>query len=153
LCYNLSNEILSGGGYLKINYRNFLIKYLPLLSAAAGVVVILFRNPLIWCLYQFKYLARCPFNKYTELLCPGCGNTRSVIRLLSGDILGSLKANITPIFLLMFFTLFCIEILVNNCGKKLSLIPRSKLFYIPLLVLFSVYFVLRNLPAFSFMHI
>lgn len=53
------------------------------------------------------HLLTCPFKKATGLDCPGCGFQRSVLALLNGDFVHSLKlypATI-PIFVLLAFTI------------------------------------------------
>lgn len=138
---------------MKKGIKSLFIKYFPFVFILFAILSVLLRNFLVRCLWLFKYLPPCVFNRATGLLCPGCGNTRSVIRLLSGDILGSLKANITPVFLISFALLYCVERLLNFIGLKVILLPRSKYTYIIPILLFCVYFIIRNIPLFSFLHI
>lgn len=86
----------------------------------------------------------CYVYELTRFYCPGCGNTRSVISLLNLNILQSLKYNITPISLVIFFTLYFIQIYLKHLNKKVTLIPTSKYFWIFIFIFFMSYFILRN---------
>ena len=70
---------------------------MPLVSAVAGVgglVVVAAVDPA----ERGSYL-RCPLHAMTGLWCPGCGATRATHRVLHGDILGALGANLfLPVF-------------------------------------------------------
>lgn len=92
----------------------------------------------------------CIFNRI-GLLCPGCGNTRAVIAIAHGHLVESIFYNPSMLILLIFFVLFYIEQACALFGKKIKLVPRKAWFYIVLAVLLTLYFVLRNVPAFSWL--
>lgn len=94
-------------------------------------------------------LPACPIHKYLGVLCPGCGNTRSVRHLLKGDVLNSLKFNITPIFLLLIGILVYVEFTFYVFGKRLKIVPRNRIIWIFTAIVFLLYFVIRNfIPLF-----
>ncbi len=91
-----------------------------------------------------ELLPPCPFYILSGYYCPGCGNTRSVTHLLGGDILLSLRCNITPLFLLILFTLLYAEMIFSLAGKRVCLLPRNKATWVCVIVLFLAYYILRN---------
>lgn len=93
-------------------------------------------------------LGKCTFHEVTGLNCPGCGNTRSVKALLRGDILLSLRNNISIPFLLLTGAVFYIENLLRVLGKPVRLFPRNAAFWYTILALFMIYFVVRNVFGF-----
>lgn len=95
-------------------------------------------------IYLKNFLPECFFRKISGLYCPGCGNTRSVVALLHGDILTSLRYNITPIILIILITLAYLEFIFILFGKKVKLIPRSTIFWVLATILLVCYFVFRN---------
>lgn len=91
------------------------------------------------------YFPACPIYSFFHVYCPGCGNTRSVQHLLLGDIIGSLKFNITPLFCLIIGGLAYIELVFYIFGKNIRIIPRGKVFWTPIIILFLLYLILRNI--------
>lgn len=87
----------------------------------------------------------CPIYSHFHVYCPGCGNTRSVQQLLLGDIIGSLKFNITPVFCLIIGALAYIELVFYIFGKGIKIIPRGKVFWVLIVILFLLYFIIRNI--------
>lgn len=87
----------------------------------------------------------CPSYTYLHIYCPGCGNTRSVQHLLSGDLAGSLRYNPVPVFGMLLLLLAYVEILSYSFNKRVRLIPRSKFFWAIIGLVFIIYFVVRNL--------
>lgn len=105
-------------------------------------IVFIYKN----LLYKLStYLPVCPIYKYFHVYCPGCGNTRSVQHILSGDILGSLKFNITPVFFLIIGALAYIELVLYIFGKKIKIIPRGKSFWLLIIIFFLIYYIIRNI--------
>ena len=80
-----------------------------------------------------------------HLYCPACGNTRSVIALLQGDLLASLHYNIVPFIILLLSLAAYGELVAYSFGKPVRLLPRKLRFYIILILLVYGYLFLRNL--------
>lgn len=89
------------------------------------------------------FLPNCLFNTLTGLKCPGCGNTRSVIALMNGDILGSLRYNIFPIVSLILLTLLYIEQCFSVFSSPRKIFPRNTVFWICFAVAIVLYWGLR----------
>lgn len=86
----------------------------------------------------------CMFHELFHKYCPACGNTRSVLYLIDGDILSSLRFNIVPIFLLLICTAFYIEGAFYIFGKRVIIVPRSNALLLWTTLGFLLYFVIRN---------
>lgn len=109
------------------------------LSVAACVAV--FANDII---ALAKYMPACPFYELLHLYCPACGNTRSVVSLLEGDILLSLRYNITVPFLLLVSALFYVEGLGVVFGRRIRIVPKKYIVLYVILGLFVCYYLVRN---------
>ena len=86
----------------------------------------------------------CLFRRLTGFYCPGCGNTRSVLALLHGDFLTSLRYNITPVVLGTVLGLLYAEGLTYVFGRYRKLLPRDSRFWWVVLSLMFLYFIVRN---------
>lgn len=86
----------------------------------------------------------CWMYKTTGLLCPACGNTRSIKALLSGSILESLAYNITPLVLCVISLVFYAELVTLCFGRHIAIFPRSNRFVVALVIMLFLYYVLRN---------
>ena len=63
----------------------------------------------------------CLFKRLTNIPCPSCGSTRSVLSLLKGDITGAVMSNPLGIILLILLVLTPIWIFCDLVGKKSTL--------------------------------
>lgn len=121
--------------------ERILVVLLPIISAILLYFVAVFVAKNIT-------LPQCLTYKYFEIYCPGCGMTRSVIALLHGDILLSLRDNALIIFgILLLFALY-LELVFKVFGKRLRFPIHSNKFIIGILILMGVYSVLRNFVPF-----
>lgn len=86
----------------------------------------------------------CPFYGLLHIQCFGCGNTRSVMALLRGDIISSLKYNISPVIICVLLGLLYAELITAAFGKHRKILPRNKVFWIIFGVVLGIYFIGRN---------
>ena len=86
----------------------------------------------------------CILNLYTGYYCPGCGNTRSVMALLRGDIIASLRYNPAIIMLALVCTIFYIELLFKTFSKPKKILPRNGWFLFAVLGSLFIFYILRN---------
>lgn len=97
------------------------------------------------------FVPRCPFFWATGFYCPGCGTTRGLHRLLHGDIIGALHANVlmiitVPYVLHRFLDYLAVKIL----GIKLPEITLSPV-WVKILACFAIVFwIVRNIPVYPF---
>ena len=63
----------------------------------------------------------CILKRTTTFPCPSCGSTRSVISLIKGDIIQSLKWNPIGIIIVLFLVICPLWILTDSITKKNSL--------------------------------
>ena len=85
------------------------------------------------------YSWECPFHHLTGLDCPGCGMTRGIKALVSGDISGALSLHpFAPIFSVIWIlwssTAFLSQEKREKVAEKVGIIEAST-FFVPLLFL------------------
>lgn len=88
----------------------------------------------------------CVFNLITHLRCPGCGNTRSVLGLLSLDFSAIYRYNLMfmpEMFYLAWVWFFCIKNYLK-CGK-FSYRPPCGAYDTAFLIILIVWFIVRNI--------
>ena len=86
----------------------------------------------------------CPFYALLGKYCPACGNTRSLAALLNGDILLSMRYNLTVPFLFILGIAFYLERVLHFFGKKTKIVPRGNIFIFTVVAFFVLYYILRN---------
>lgn len=123
----------------KIRLKRLLFILLPFLTAWFVYLITPYFIDFMWNL-----LGVCRFYRYTGFMCPACGNTRSVTALMRGDLISSLRFNITPVVLLILAAGKYFEILLGLFSKRVKLLPRSLKFYISLIVFMVFYYIVRN---------
>ncbi|HET7718331.1 MAG TPA: DUF2752 domain-containing protein [Acidimicrobiales bacterium] len=82
----------------------------------------------------------CPFHELTGLLCPLCGGTRAVLRLLDGDIVGSLGFHplAVPLALVVVYV---------AVARRVAAVPLPASLPRAVAVVLAGFTVLRNLPG------
>lgn len=87
----------------------------------------------------------CGYYMLTGKQCFACGNTRSVLALLDGNILAAIKFNPSIPLLCLTLILWYIEFAANSfLAKKIKILPRKIIFWIVLLIALAIYLVMRN---------
>lgn len=122
-----------------------LYKIITLLIPITAIFLYMIRQQLIALSTHFP---KCVFYSLFNLYCPSCGNTRSVISLLNGDILASLRYNIVIIILIVLSSLGYIELAALSFGKRIQLLPRRLSFYMCLITFLVIYWIVRNFIPF-----
>lgn len=117
-------------------------KIITLALPLAGILLLLVKG---WILALTPYVPACFLYSKLHLLCPACGNTRSVSALLRGDLMASLQYNITPVLLLILVAAAYFEFASTSFGKSIKLLPRRLWFYLVLIALLVIYYIIRNL--------
>lgn len=91
-----------------------------------------------------RWFPECVFYRLFHLYCPACGNTRSVLAFLRGDIISSLRFNVTPAVLIMVSAFYYLDKVSDMWGNGRRLFPRNNIFWIVMLVLLLCYYIFRN---------
>jgi hypothetical protein len=92
----------------------------------------------------------CPFYEYLHIYCPGCGSTRLFRSLLHFDFYQAFRYNpLLFILLFPFGALVLAEIIYFIRNKKMFNISTK--IYVILLILIIIYWILRNIPYFSWL--
>ena len=125
-----------GKAYCKY-WRVLMCVLLPFVAWAGVVVAVHFA----------RLLGPCILYDLAGLYCPGCGCTRSATALLHGDILGSLRYNITVVLCCVLSGLLYIEYVLKQFKPNIRIMPRSNTFVVVLFVLLMIYYVGRNFIA------
>ncbi len=94
------------------------------------------------------YLLPCPTLTLFHIYCPGCGGTRAVYALFSGDIISALKYNLLVPAAALCAVFLWLENVFAALGKKIKLLPRSGGFKITAFLTAAVYVILRNIIPF-----
>jgi hypothetical protein len=122
--------------------EKIILKIITLLIPVLFFLLMLQKNRLSALACQ---LPACPFHAIYGLYCPACGNTRSIIALLHGRFITSLRYNITPFLLMLLGLGAYIELITLSFGKFHAILPRKQSFYIILTILWIIYLIVRNL--------
>lgn len=117
--------------------KNFNIIIMPLGALLASVLLKFF--------IQHGIHYTCTFYKFTGIYCMGCGGTRAMLAFLNGNILLSIHENPAVILLAIFSILYYLEQVFKTFGKAKKLIPRNLLFWVILLILWTIWDIFRNL--------
>ena len=127
-----------------MNYKTkrFIITFAP--PVAVAVLFALRR----YLLFMAHHMPQCSFYKLTGFLCPGCGNTRAVIELLSFHFLTALRYNALIPVLIIAAILFYTQYIISAWIKPVKLMPSSMTFYLSAGIMFVVYCVVRNVINF-----
>lgn len=121
--------------------KKILVFVVPLFS-----VVLLY----LIALFVAKNITLPPCITYTffHIYCPGCGMTRSVISLLNGDILLSLRQNVFIVLGVVILLLYYIEFVLKVFGRNIRFPIHSGKFIYGILIFSVVYSVARNFLPF-----
>lgn len=119
------------------NTRRLKLIIIPILCIA----IILLRNQII---YMTRYFPECLFYNKTGYLCTSCGNTRSVVYLLKGHIIKSLRYNIAPVTLLIILILSYVQYVMEYFEKNIQIFRKNTKFLWSILGILIAYYVLRN---------
>ena len=118
------------------------------------IVVILIWLLLILSVVIFNYfrfdltsiVPQCHFYRATGYLDPGCGGTRAVQSLLTGNIMASIKYNFLPVLVGGYFSLFFIELtfctFLNRKTKVFT--PRGWMLWVLAFIVVG-YGIIRNI--------
>jgi len=106
----------------------------------------------IWIYYSLNtinnpYFNGCLINKLTNIPCPSCGSTRSIILLIKGDFFEALKINPFGYVIAVIMTIYpiwiLIDILTNNESlyilyKNIEATLKKRKYALPLILIVIV---------------
>ena len=119
-------------------------------AAAIPVLVLLLALIFYWLEFFIFSMPPCRLYYFFELMCPGCGGTRSVEALLRGDIFTSFRLNPLVIFACLLGMAFYAELIFSIFNRKIKIVPRSMAFLWVMVGIFSVFYVVRHfIPFFA----
>ena len=98
---------------------------------------------------HFHFYIPCPIKEITNLYCPGCGITRMLLSLLKLDFIKAFSYNPLVFISLPIGLYLYIDYLIKKDKSLYKKIPE-KIWYI-VIIIFIVYGILRNTPAFDFL--
>ena len=92
----------------------------------------------------------CPFNELFGIYCPGCGTTRMLRSLLEFNFYQAFRYNpLLFVLLFPFIGVIIAEVIYFIRNKRIFNISAK--IYVILLVIIFIYWVLRNIPYFSWL--
>ena len=100
---------------LTASNKRFIIPF-----AATSVLLIVAVFFIVWFRFDPGFLETrhsCLFSQTLHLYCPGCGGTRAVQALITGDILRSVMSNPIPVYALVMLLRMWIPLLHNVITK------------------------------------
>ena len=95
--------------------------------------------------YVIPHMPPCIFRTLTGKLCMSCGLTHSVFAICRLDFAEAAKQNLIGPFAVLLALLYYLELWLRALGRQKQIIPRSKRFWIGVLLFFLGYTVIRNL--------
>lgn len=119
--------------------KNVVIAILPLI-----LIPFVFIGAYIYNRYIRIYVLPCQIKMCTGLYCPGCGGTRCIYALLRGDIIGAIRSNAIVVAALLIGIMYWIENVFTAFGKRIKIIPESRVFIITVSGIALIYVIARN---------
>lgn len=123
--------------------KNKIITILPFIA-----VPILYILVYIYRRYLSIYILPCPIHFMSGIYCAGCGGTRCVYALMQLDFVRALRCNALVCAGLLLFILYWIENAAALLGKKIKIIPESRMFIITASGIAVAYVIARNFIPF-----
>lgn len=120
-------------------------KRAAVLAVSGGIIaagIFLLRNKADAVSEKFP---ECAFYSRTGLLCPACGNTRSVLALLRFDVITSVGYNPAPLYIVTLALALFTENIAASFNHRIRLVPRGELFPVICSAVFILYYILRNI--------
>lgn len=115
------------------------------LAAAFCVIYLIFGG-------MFGVYVPCIFRKITHLYCPGCGITRMLAAILTGDFYQALRYNPLICILLPLAIVYLVDYLINQArGRKSLLVRTPNWVWISMIVVLVIYGIMRNLLWFEYL--
>ncbi|MDE5620622.1 MAG: DUF2752 domain-containing protein [Ruminococcus sp.] len=108
----------------------------------APIVII----PFLYLLLNFlgKFSVPCPIRLFTGIYCIGCGGTRCIKAIFHGHFLLAIRQNFIVFSGMIILALMWIQNIFSLYGRKIKLIPESRIFYTAVSGILIIYAVLRN---------
>ena len=94
----------------------------------------------------------CLIHEITGMYCPGCGVTRMLINILSGNFYQAFRYNPLLFIFIPFFILYILDLFISKVKNKkmITELFEPYIWYV-LIGIFIVYGILRNIPYFDYL--
>jgi|SRR5215217_2598246 len=127
------------------------LRYILGLILTIGLSILYYRyNPGV-----YHFFPECPFHKYLQLDCPGCGSQRAVHALLHGNVRSALDYNA---FLVISLPFLLIHLFLKTASYLTGKDYVWKIWYQPtvpkvIFIFVMVFWVARNIPLSPFIYL
>lgn len=104
---------------------------------------------------MYFFFPECPFHKFLDLDCPGCGSQRAIHAILNGQILAALDYNLLLVMSIpLLLTHLCFRVYAHLSKKNVIL----NFWYNPvvpkiILIIVVIFWIIRNIPAYPFTYL
>ena len=95
---------------------------------------------------EYAWLPPCPFRVWTGLLCPGCGTLRATHYFLNGQFDLAFRCQPLLISLLPILVVLTSKSVYENVRKTNVTLPFELQLYWLMVIVISLFFMLRNIP-------
>jgi hypothetical protein len=134
-------DLPHGNDHLQPSRRDYAKLLLGVVVVAGFLTLLAFKHPT-----DYRVIPSCPFHTGTGFLCPGCGSMRATHYLVTGHPLTSLRYNplvlsVLPLLVFSAIRWFCPVFM----GRDIPF-PRQTGVYWAVLIVFLVFFIVRNIP-------
>ncbi|MCL2118484.1 MAG: DUF2752 domain-containing protein [Planctomycetaceae bacterium] len=125
--------------------RDYVKLWLGITMFAGFLALLAFKHPT-----DYGMIPSCPFHTATGFYCPGCGSMRAAHYLLNGHLTTSLRYNPLVLLILPLLVFSAVRLLCWMFLRKEIPFPGQTGVYWVALIVFLVFFIVRNIPLESF---
>ncbi|WP_428982692.1 DUF2752 domain-containing protein [Pedobacter rhodius] len=104
---------------------------------------------------MYFFFPECPFHKFLDLDCPGCGSQRAIHAILNGQIMAALDYNLLLVMSIPLLLIHLFFRIYAHLSKKDVILNFWYNPVVPkiILIIVIVFWIIRNIPAYPFTYL